>query len=70
MLEKEIEKEGIPCVLITALTAPAKTIGANRIVQGIAITNPVGNPELPYEAEKELRRALILDALERLTKTA
>lgn len=70
MLEKEIEKEGIPCVLITALTAPAKTIGANRIVQGIAITNPVGNPELPYEGEKELRRKLVLDALEKLTKTA
>jgi len=70
VLEKEIEKEGIPCVLITALTAPAKTIGANRIVQGIAITNPVGNPELPYEGEKELRRKLVLDALEKLTKTA
>ena len=70
MLEKEIEREGIPCVLITALTAPAKTIGANRIVQGVAITNPVGNPELPYEGEKELRRKLILDALEKLTKTA
>jgi len=56
--------------LITALIAPAKTIGANRIVQGIAITNPVGNPELPYEGEKELRRKLILDALEKLTKTA
>lgn len=70
MLEKEIEKEGIPCVLITALIAPAKTIGANRIVQGIAITNPVGNPELPYEGEKELRRKLMLDALEKLTKVA
>ena len=70
MLEKEIEKAEIPCVLITALTPPAKTIGANRIVHGIAITNPVGNPELPYEKEKELRRKIVLEALEKLTKTA
>jgi glycine reductase complex component B subunit gamma len=68
VLEKEIERVGIPCVLITALTAPAKSIGANRIVQGIAITNPVGNPELNPEAEKELRRKIVLRALEDLVK--
>ena len=44
MLEKEIERVGIPAVLITALIPTAKTVGANRAVQGVAITNPVGNP--------------------------
>jgi betaine reductase len=68
VLEKEIEKEGIPCVLITALIPPAKTIGANRIVQGIAITNPVGDPNLSPEREKKLRREIVLGALEKLSE--
>ena len=64
MLEKEIERAGIPCVLITTLIPAALTVGANRIVQGVAITNPVGNPELSREREKELRRRLMQKALE------
>ena len=71
MLEKEIERAGIPCVLITTLIPAALTVGANRIVQGVAITNPVGNPELSREREKELRRRLVQKALEVLqTKIA
>jgi glycine reductase len=64
VLEKEIERAGIPCVLITTLIPAALTVGANRIVQGVAITNPVGNPELSREREKELRRRLVKKALE------
>jgi len=64
VLEKEIERAGIPCVLITTLIPAALTVGANRIVQGVAITNPVGNPELSREREKELRRRLMQKALE------
>jgi glycine reductase len=64
VLEKEIERAGIPCVLITTLIPAALTVGANRIVQGVAITNPVGNPELSREREKELRRRLVQKALE------
>jgi len=71
VLEKEIERAGIPCVLITTLIPAALTVGANRIVQGVAITNPVGNPELSREREKELRRRLVQKALEVLqTKIA
>lgn len=43
-------------------------LGVNRIVQGRAITNPVGDPTLPKEKEKELRRKYILKALELLQK--
>jgi glycine reductase len=39
-------------------------MGANRIVQGVAITNPVGNPELPKGKEKEFRRRIVRKALE------
>lgn len=68
MLEKEIERVGIPCTLITALIPAALTMGANRIVQGVAITNPVGNHELSKEREKELRRRIVQKALEALQK--
>lgn len=68
MLEKEIERVGIPAVLITALIPTAKTVSANRVVQGVAITNPVGNPRISEEEEKILRRNIVESALDMLTK--
>jgi len=68
VLQKEIERLGIPCSLITNMTPSALTVGANRIIQGIAITNPVGNPGLSPDREKELRRKLVQKALEVLQK--
>ena len=43
-------------------------VGVNRIVQGRAVPNPVGDPSLTKEKEKELRREYILKALELLQK--
>jgi glycine reductase complex component B subunit gamma len=68
VLEKEIERAGIPAVLVTALTPTAKMLHANRIVQGVAITNPLGNPEIPIQEEQALRRRIVAGALENLTK--
>jgi len=59
---------GIPVVQITAIPNIPQMIGVNRIVQGQAITNPVGDPSLTKEQEKELRHRLILKALELLQK--
>ena len=36
------------------------TVGANRIVPGVAIPHPVGAPELGEEEDKATRRELIL----------
>ncbi|MBP1731223.1 MAG: selenoprotein glycine/betaine/sarcosine/D-proline reductase family [Deltaproteobacteria bacterium] len=66
MLEKEIERAGIPAVLITALVPTAQTLRANRIVPGIGITNPLGDPNLTREEEKTLRKKIVLDALKTL----
>ena len=55
-------------VQITAIPNIAKMVGVNRIVQGRAVTNPVGDPSLPEEQEKDLRREYILKALELLQK--
>jgi betaine reductase len=68
VLEKEIERVGIPTVLVTALIPTAKAIGANRIVQGIGITNPLGNPRISRGDEKALRRKLLTLSLELLSQ--
>jgi glycine reductase complex component B subunit gamma len=67
VLEKEIERAGIPAVLITALVPTAQTLHANRIVPGIGITNPLGDPLLSRVEEKALRKKIVLDALKTLT---
>lgn len=68
MLEKEIERVGIPAVLITSLIPTAKMTGANRIVQGVGILHPLGNPRVSREEEKALRRRILRAALELLTE--
>jgi len=47
-----------------------KKIGCNRIVKGVAITNPTGEPGLPIEEEKALRRKVVLQAISALEKEA
>jgi glycine reductase len=54
---------GIPVVQITAIPNIAQMVGVNRIVQGRAVPNPVGDPSLDETKEKELRRRFILKAL-------
>jgi betaine reductase len=68
VLEKEIERAGIPAVLVTALVPTAQMLQANRIIAGVGITNPVGDPRLSHDEEKALRRDILLKALDALTK--
>jgi len=68
VLEKEIERVGIPAVLITALIPTARIIGANRTVQGIAITSPLGDPRISRGEEKILRKEIVESALALLTQ--
>ncbi len=56
-------------VQITAIPPIAKMVGVNRILQGKAITHPVGDPALTKEQELELRRKYLLRALEILQMT-
>lgn len=51
---------------ITALPDIPKMIGVNRILQGQAVTNPVGDPGLTAEQEEHLTRKYVLKALELL----
>ena len=63
---KEIERAGIPVVHMCTVTPISLPVGANRIVPTIAIPHPLGNPNLPIEEEKALRRKLIDKALKAL----
>ena len=63
---KEIERAGIPVVHMCTVVPISLTVGANRIVPTIAIPHPLGNPALPYEEEKKIRRVLIQKAFKAL----
>jgi glycine/betaine/sarcosine/D-proline reductase family selenoprotein B len=41
-------------------------VGANRILRGVAITNPFGAPDQGNESEKALRRRIVERAFEML----
>ena len=64
---KEIERAGLPVVHICTVTPISMTVGANRIVPAIAIPHPLGNPALPADEEKVLRRKLVMKGLRALT---
>jgi glycine reductase len=61
-----LEKAGIPVAQVTAMTAVAEAVGANRIVQGQGIVNLLGDSDLPPEEERELRKQIVQKALEAL----
>ena len=63
---KEIERHGFPVVHMCTVVPISLTVGANRIVPTIAIPHPLGNPALPPQEEKALRRKLVERALEAL----
>ncbi len=64
---KEIERYGIPIVHMATITTISQSVGANRIVPTIAIPHPVGNPSLPKDEEKTLRRRMMDKVLKALT---
>jgi len=41
---------------------------ANRIVAGVGITNPLGDPRLTRGEEKALQRNIVMKVLEALTR--
>jgi glycine reductase len=65
-----IEKLGIPLVQITAVPNVAQMVGVNRILRGQTVPCVVGNSAINKEQEKELRRRILLRALEILQKDA
>ena len=63
---KEIERAGITVVHACSIVPISQTVGANRIVPTVAIPHPFGDPQLPEDEEKELRRQLVRKILQAL----
>ncbi|HBK81862.1 MAG TPA: hypothetical protein DDZ83_19695 [Nitrospinae bacterium] len=62
----ELEKAGIPVVQVTSALPIAKMIGSNRVILGHGIVHVAGDPSLSPEEEKNLRRQLVLRAMDAL----
>ncbi len=56
----------IPTVFITALPTIAQMVGANRVVRGVAITHPTGDPSLAAGDEAALRIRILERAADML----
>jgi glycine reductase len=66
VIAKEIERVNIPVAVITAISLLVKQTGASRVVAGVKVPNPCGDPELPPESDRALRKELISCALDAL----
>ena len=65
-MSKELEKAGLLVALISAMFPVAQQVRANRIVKGVSIPHPCGDPSLPKELDARLRREIIQTALRAL----
>ena len=65
-MAKEVERAGIPTVLITSLSTVALKVGANRVLQGKRFSHPCGNPALKREDERAWRVELLRRAMQAL----
>lgn len=63
MIAKEIDKTGIPIAHITAITLLAKQTGANRVVAGVQVPYPCGDPAFPEKSDHTLRKEIVKSAL-------
>ena len=65
-MSKELEKAGLPVAVVTAMYPVAEQVRANRIVKGVSIPHPCGDPSLPPELDAKLRREIVQTALRAL----
>lgn len=67
-MTREIERvAGIPVVQIATIVPIMLTVGTNRIVPGVAIPHPTGDPAQGPEGDKKIRREIVMRAFRALT---
>ena len=64
----ELERRGLPTAVISALPPVAQELGANRVVRGVKIPHPCGDPTLEADADLALRLRIVRAALKSLTQ--
>ena len=57
---------GLPVAIVTAMYPVAEQVRANRIVKGVSIPHPCGDPSLPQDLDARLRREIVQTALRAL----
>ena len=67
-MAKEIERAGLPVVVMCNLIDVAKTVGSNRIVPTVSVPYPLGDPTLSNEEEWALRYHRVGVALDSLAE--
>ena len=66
-MTREIERVAdIPVAQIATIVPIMLTVGTNRIVPGVAIPHPMGDPLKGPEVDHAVRRKVLLKALEAL----
>ena len=63
---KGIEKYGIPVVHMATVVPISRTIGANRIIPGVGIRYPLGDPTQGDADSKKIREKMVRRALKAL----
>ena len=63
---KGIEKYGIPVVHMATVVPISRTIGANRIIPGVGIPYPLGDPTQGETDSKKIRKRMVQRALKAL----
>jgi len=56
----------MPVAQVSAMYPLAEQVGASRIVKGVQIPHPLGDPALAPETDRKLRRKIVEAALEAL----
>ena len=59
----EMERRGLPVAMISALPPVALELGANRVVRGVKIPHPCGEPTADAEHDRAIRREIVERAL-------
>ncbi len=66
MISKELDRAGVPVSMVSAMFPLAEQVGASRIVKGVKIPHPCGDPTLPQEVDEKLRKSIVETALKAL----
>jgi glycine reductase complex component B subunit gamma len=64
----ELERRGLPTALISALPPVALELGANRVVRGVKIPHPCGDPSVDPATDRALRLCIVGGALDALSR--
>jgi betaine reductase len=64
----ELERRGLPTAMISALPPVAMELGANRVVRGIKIPHPCGDPTADPAVDRGLRLQIVGGALRALSQ--